>query len=1314
MTGAWDEYSYEYTRTTGSDGKSTTKSATTEKSYNKDGILTREYVQKNDNGEYSSSTKKYTDKGALQYTYTGDKDGSVYTYYDNPGNTLSKVINRPADKTKAVSETSNNTVIIESVWSDETYYGLDGKVDRQYVEKYTYEYDDDYSRTKAIKTDEYRDASGKAVVTRTTTTDYTDGYKQESETKTKDGKVIGYFRSSEKDNVATSEQLIADFNPYTGYVFSSTLTKETRNTKDDTYTSIQQELNHDGEVTYSYEQNRDKNGNSKSISKFYEKYEDGTIRLSGEYIDTYNAETKKSEWTDENYRWSGAILNSSKGESNYDAEKDLTVSTTEYYNSDGDLVYTKKTNSQAKAYGSEDIASVSQTIYTDAKGNEIGYRKVSEDGAVESKTPNTSVSGNLTGAYTLETESADGKIITSKKYDKNGLLTFESKSDNNAFTNSTKYYWEGSSTVKSSTESSEDSTGMKTTVTANYGEAGDLRSKVETVSGRKSGTHFYTSTEKHYNNAGALVFTYERVTDYQKDETTGIYKDASGKEIGHDRIDNEDGSWSRLSLNGTYARTGEITGYNEYGVDKEGFSYSVYYDKNGKENWRRGIILDDDGNQMTAYYIDGSKTPAYYTVYEGDKTVTYDANGEMMHAEENQRYFDGIAYSSTDYYNQKGELVYTRVESVSDGYRYHSVYLDADGKVIAEQNVSKDNGDYSSKHPYTTYANNITGYYEEGNKDDGKTWFEREYDKDNELIGERIRTTTTTQTDDTITRTVTDGSDRKISVSEYELNQDNEYTRATVTSFSRWNGAVTGVRKEYYEEDITRAKDYDENGNLTQYGYEWSEDDWWYNDYYWVNGNQARYDWSDQLEEQGYYNSQYYANGMISYESYNNNDGHSYYRYYNEDGKLVYNTETNNDVTNTTWYDANGNVTGYDWDGTTTWVEEKRISDSTVWDASKPIYEKHIESDPEGGEITTWKDRAGNVKVIKSEGTTVTFASPADGWQQAFGNEWYYLEGGKPVTGWKMLGGNWYYFYDSGEMATGLVKDGDSLYGMGADGAWTASGWNQDSNGSWEYIENGTAVTGWKQIGDKWYYFTDGWYVNDNPYYDGEVGWYQSGEGYMVTGAFDVWNSDWTDTTTYFFNKDGSWDTTAGWKNDGINWYYFANGGDRAIGWKQIGGEWYYFNAKGIMSNGWVGGPGAWFYLNEDGTMADGEWIQERFEDTWYYADKGGQMATGWRDINGNWYYFNNSGDMASEQWVKSGDDWYYMTESGSMATGWTKDDDNWYYMDEGGAMKTGWVQDGNTWYYLNASGEMVTGQQTIDGVASNFDENGAWIGYAE
>lgn len=1318
LTGAWSEYSYEETRTTGSDGKTTTKSSTTRKDYNKDGILTYEYENKNDNGTYTSSNKEYTEKGALRYAYTSDKDGSVTTYYDNPGNVLSKVINRPADKTKDfTSEKSNRTLITESVNSDTTYYDLEGKLDRQYTDKYTYDYDGDGDTTKVIRTEVYKDATGTAVVTKTTTTDYTDGYKQESETKTKDGTVIGYSRSkTDKDaKTTTSEQLSSDFNRYTGYVFSSTHVKTTRSTEDNnqTYTRTEERKNHDGEVTYSEETNRDKDGNSKTVTKNYKTYEDGSLRQSSEYVSNYDAETKKSTWTNENYRWSGSVRSSSKGESAYDEEKDQTVSKTEYYNSDEELVYTTETTYQEKAVRESDTATVSQTVYTDAKGNEIGYRKVSEDGAVESKTPNTSYSGNLTGAYTLSTTSADGKVTTTKRYDKDGLLTYESSSDDNAFISSEKYYWDGSSTVKTSSESSEDSTGMTTTITANYGEAGDLRSKVETVSGRKSGTHFYTSTEKHYNNAGTLVYTREQVTDYQKDESTDVYKDASGKEIGG-RIENEDGSWSQKAPNGTTTRTGELTGFYEYGRDKDGFWYNVSYDKNGKETWRSSSALDDDGNQVASYYENGSETRTYYTVNDGKKSTTYDADGEMLYAESYQSYSDGIAQNSTSYYNQKGELVYTMVEEVSDGYRTHTAYLDADGEVIAEGDVRYDNGDYYDKYPNTTYAHNITGYYETERK--GNTTVNRWYDEDNKLLGERARTWSYTMTDDTVTSTEKDGNGKTMQVTVDEKDKDNNEIKSTTTTFSRWNGAVRSTDKVYYNEGFTASKSYDENSNLVTYGWNWDEDDWNYADYYWVNGNQSTYNWRDNLNEQGWYDSWYYATGALAGEQYSDGNGYSYYRNYNEAGKLTYSSETKDGVTNTTWYDADGNITGYDWGATWSSVANKSFSDSTVWDADKVIYTRHSEADPDHeGDITTWKDPAGNVKVMNSEGTTVTFASAGDGWKQAFGNEWYYVEGGKPVTGWKMLGGVWYFFYDSGKMATGLVKDGNSLYAMNKDGAWVASGWNTDGYGNYNYVDaSGNAVTGWKQIGGKWYYFTDGWYVREDPQYDSDVGWYQSNAGYMVTGAYDIWNGDWTDTTTYFFNKDGSWDTTPGWKNDGISWFYFAKGGDRAVGWKKIDGEWYYFNAKGVMKNGWVGGNGAWYYLNEDGTMADEEWIQERFEDTWYYADKGGTMATGWRDINNVWYYFNNDGDMASEQWVKSGDAWYYMTESGAMATGWAKDGDNWYYMDEGGAMKTGWVQDGAAWYYLNANGEMVTGQQTIDGVVSNFDASGVWLGYAE
>ena len=286
------------------------------------------------------------------------------------------------------------------------------------------------------------------------------------------------------------------------------------------------------------------------------------------------------------------------------------------------------------------------------------------------------------------------------------------------------------------------------------------------------------------------------------------------------------------------------------------------------------------------------------------------------------------------------------------------------------------------------------------------------------------------------------------------------------------------------------------------------------------------------------------------------------------------------------------------------------------------------------------------------------------------------------------------------------------MYAMNADGTWTASGWNQDADGNWEYIENGTVATGWKLIDGKWYYFNDGWYIDTN--YDDTAGWKQSDyRGRMATGAAKIWNYTWTDQITYFFNADGTLDTTPGWKTDGIDTFYFDKNGERAVGWRQIGGNWYYFNDKGVMRNGWVSSGGNWYYMDETGELISNGWIQERFEDDWYYADEGGTMATGWRQLGGKWYYFNDSGDMASEQWVKSGDSWYYQTKSGESASGWTQDKDDWYYMDPDSlTMTTGWVQSGDTWYYMDpATGAMVSdGEVEINGTTYKFDANGAWI----
>jgi glucan-binding YG repeat protein len=72
-------------------------------------------------------------------------------------------------------------------------------------------------------------------------------------------------------------------------------------------------------------------------------------------------------------------------------------------------------------------------------------------------------------------------------------------------------------------------------------------------------------------------------------------------------------------------------------------------------------------------------------------------------------------------------------------------------------------------------------------------------------------------------------------------------------------------------------------------------------------------------------------------------------------------------------------------------------------------------------------------------------------------DHWYYLderEGGPQghmVTGWVEVGGKWYMMRDDGTMATGWHKDGDKWYYL-------------DSNG--EMVESDV-----RSIGGKWYAF---------------------------------------------------------------------------------------------------------------------------------------------------------------------------------------------------------------------------------------------------
>ena len=115
--------------------------------------------------------------------------------------------------------------------------------------------------------------------------------------------------------------------------------------------------------------------------------------------------------------------------------------------------------------------------------------------------------------------------------------------------------------------------------------------------------------------------------------------------------------------------------------------------------------------------------------------------------------------------------------------------------------------------------------------------------------------------------------------------------------------------------------------------------------------------------------------------------------------------------------------------------------------------------------------------------------------------------------------------------------------------------WVQEEAG-WKYYANNKAVTGWKQLDGKWYFFnaegvSQKWWVKDNG-------------------------------TWYYLNGSGEMQT--GWLQDNGTWYYLeASGALKVSQWFKVNGKWYYVDATGALAvNTTVDG----YTVN-----ANGEWV---------------------------------------------------------------------------------------------------------------------------
>lgn len=94
--------------------------------------------------------------------------------------------------------------------------------------------------------------------------------------------------------------------------------------------------------------------------------------------------------------------------------------------------------------------------------------------------------------------------------------------------------------------------------------------------------------------------------------------------------------------------------------------------------------------------------------------------------------------------------------------------------------------------------------------------------------------------------------------------------------------------------------------------------------------------------------------------------------------------------------------------------------------------------------------------------------------------------------------------------------------------------------------------------------------------------------------------------------------------------YYFDENGKKTTGWKDIGVNRYYFDQDGAMQTSkWVDGEKGKAYLLDDGRMATG-WL-DLGDDTYYFSQEG-EMATGEKQIGTLKCVFTNKGKLKSKE----------------------------------------------------------------------------------
>ena len=294
----------------------------------------------------------------------------------------------------------------------------------------------------------------------------------------------------------------------------------------------------------------------------------------------------------------------------------------------------------------------------------------------------------------------------------------------------------------------------------------------------------------------------------------------------------------------------------------------------------------------------------------------------------------------------------------------------------------------------------------------------------------------------------------------------------------------------------------------------------------------------------------------------------------------------------------------------------------------------------------------------------------------------YFGDDGKAVTNqWVQFGDKWRYYNDDGAYYVGyfyFIDDDDELYA---------------------FDEDGYAFTGWHDLYDSWYYFSEKGMRLKNQWVDGDQ-YYVDSNGVMLTNT-------WIDNSNYV-GADGK-KTVNAWEQVNGKWKYKLGDGTYVTNRLILDqGKYYAVDSDGYMvvdntvyvSNYYAVGDGVYGTVRagKDGVLVKG-WYTNSSKTTYYFGDNYFAYGTGLYTIEGKQYYFQYESLVKSRSFVYDGK--VYIADANGVVTlidttgqtKWVELNGSWYYLKDGVALTNTLEEIDGSYYYFNDEGVMVSSQ---------------------